>query len=411
MVRKRSPANKDVQPPRIDDLKLINGIGPAVEKRLNSFDITTYHKLAAMSPADVAAAVADLAGLSAERIIKQDWIGQARKLASDQALAHIETPLPVELPVPIEQSETATNTVEPEQVRELTAETFSDVAQMDREVPAEQEQKITGTDATETSASEEQVPAVPSPAVSTEEPESAESETDAVPSIQRFRPATFSVEILLDENNDVYSTHVQHLQNMREETWNGWQQAQFINFLIENAGLSIPLNEVDSPNSEESVESVYLEEPVEEPAIVNSNEPLSPLASESGLTGRLQLRELEIIGVTSGTTHKILAVNEPFNVRLTLDLTGLQMPGDTLLNYKASLYSKSRGNPGLLVGEAQGAIILADTVTIEVKGNTLQEEGFYRLAATVIVGLPTMELSVRPGTTAVIGGGQVQVIQ
>lgn len=84
MVRKRSPANKVAQPPRIDDLKLINGIGPGVEKRLNGVGVFTYTQLAALSPADVAAAVADLSGLSSERIIKQDWIGQALKLATSE---------------------------------------------------------------------------------------------------------------------------------------------------------------------------------------------------------------------------------------------------------------------------------------------------------------------------------------
>jgi hypothetical protein len=36
-----------------------------------------------VSPADIVAAVADLAGFSSERIIKLDWIGQARKLADE----------------------------------------------------------------------------------------------------------------------------------------------------------------------------------------------------------------------------------------------------------------------------------------------------------------------------------------
>jgi NADH-quinone oxidoreductase subunit E len=81
MSKKRPPTNRAAEPPRIDDLKLINGIGPKVEKRLNGVGIFTFAQLAALSPADIAAAVTDHAGLSAERIIKQDWIGQARKLA------------------------------------------------------------------------------------------------------------------------------------------------------------------------------------------------------------------------------------------------------------------------------------------------------------------------------------------
>jgi hypothetical protein len=83
MSKKRSETSRGKEPPEIDDLKLINGIGPAVERRLHGVGIYTYAQLAALSPADIAAAVADLAGLSAERIIKQDWIGQARKLASE----------------------------------------------------------------------------------------------------------------------------------------------------------------------------------------------------------------------------------------------------------------------------------------------------------------------------------------
>src|SRR5260370_8724472 len=83
MASKRSPTNRAAEPPRTDDLKLINGIGPAVEKRLNGVGIFTFVQLAALSPADIAAAVADLTGLSAERIIKQDWIGQPPSLATE----------------------------------------------------------------------------------------------------------------------------------------------------------------------------------------------------------------------------------------------------------------------------------------------------------------------------------------
>ena len=67
--------------PGADNLKLIHGIGPAAEHRLRGVGVGTFAQLAALSAADIAAAVADLPGLSAERITKQDWIGQARRLA------------------------------------------------------------------------------------------------------------------------------------------------------------------------------------------------------------------------------------------------------------------------------------------------------------------------------------------
>jgi hypothetical protein len=83
MARKRSDTSKSVESPTADDLKLINGVGPAVESRLHGVGIFTFAQLTALSPADIAASVADLTGLTAERIIKQDWIGQARQLAAE----------------------------------------------------------------------------------------------------------------------------------------------------------------------------------------------------------------------------------------------------------------------------------------------------------------------------------------
>src|SRR5258708_5358151 len=111
MSKKRSDSSRSVEPPEIDDLKLINGIGPAVERRLHGVGIYTYAQLAALSPADIAAAVADLAGLSAERIIKQDWIGQARKLVSasisSEAQEEVETPAELMVPPVVSEVELA----------------------------------------------------------------------------------------------------------------------------------------------------------------------------------------------------------------------------------------------------------------------------------------------------------------
>ena len=82
MAKKREHPIREVVPPEADDLQVINGIGPAVEHRLHGVGIYTFAQLAALTPADIAASVADLTGLTAERIIRQNWIGQARRLAA-----------------------------------------------------------------------------------------------------------------------------------------------------------------------------------------------------------------------------------------------------------------------------------------------------------------------------------------
>jgi hypothetical protein len=65
-----------------DDFKLIDGIGPGIEKRLQATGILTYAQLAAMTPEQVMKALGDMIGLTKKRITDKDWIGQARQLAA-----------------------------------------------------------------------------------------------------------------------------------------------------------------------------------------------------------------------------------------------------------------------------------------------------------------------------------------
>jgi Helix-hairpin-helix domain len=77
-------SSPDITPPLgADDLRQISGIGPAVAARLYNAGILTYAQLAAQSPEAIAALVVDLSGLSAARIARQDWIGQAQELLSE----------------------------------------------------------------------------------------------------------------------------------------------------------------------------------------------------------------------------------------------------------------------------------------------------------------------------------------
>jgi hypothetical protein len=337
MAKKHSPTNRIVEPPRIDDLKLINGIGPGVEKRLNGVGIFTFAQLAALSSADIAAAVADLAGKSAERIIKQDWIGQARKLAAGSAAR--ETQKGVEAPTPKEHDPDETLSVE--------------------------------------------------------------SQKDTAPSVADYRPAMFTVELLLDEHNNVHSTHVTHVQSRREHTWTGWPKAELVDFLGQSAGVNV---------SAEELVPAKAEEPVPALALVAESKPLTSEAAQPGLAGTLHLRDMKITADESLSPRRTLSHEQPFGVRLTLDLTEMTVPGDTPLNYKASIYGKSRGSrSGQVVGEVEGTIKPTETTfTIVVEGNPLPE-GVYRLAATVAISLPDTKPTVKRGTLAVVDGGQVQV--
>jgi hypothetical protein len=64
-----------------DDFRRIAGIGPVLAQRLWDAGILTYQDLARRAPEEIAAVLANVAGISPERIASQDWTGQARHLA------------------------------------------------------------------------------------------------------------------------------------------------------------------------------------------------------------------------------------------------------------------------------------------------------------------------------------------
>ena len=63
-----------------DDLKVIKGVGPAIEKTLNELGIFSYAQVAAMSRYDIERVANRLKGFQS-RIEREDWVGQARLLS------------------------------------------------------------------------------------------------------------------------------------------------------------------------------------------------------------------------------------------------------------------------------------------------------------------------------------------
>jgi NADH-quinone oxidoreductase subunit E len=76
--RSKQPAFLD-EPLVVDDLKAIAGVGPKLEQVLNGLGIRSYRQIAAWSGEEIAA-IEDTLGFSG-RIVRDDWIGRAAKLA------------------------------------------------------------------------------------------------------------------------------------------------------------------------------------------------------------------------------------------------------------------------------------------------------------------------------------------
>ena len=64
-----------------DDLKKISGVGPVLEKKLHAFGVTKYEQVAAFSKEDIDKL--DEALSFKGRIERDDWVGQAAKLAKE----------------------------------------------------------------------------------------------------------------------------------------------------------------------------------------------------------------------------------------------------------------------------------------------------------------------------------------
>lgn len=83
MTSKRAPTGAD-------DFRLIRGISRSIERRLHEDGILTYANLASLKPQGISVILRDLNGLTPERIIKENWLEQARSLSSRPGTAKAE---------------------------------------------------------------------------------------------------------------------------------------------------------------------------------------------------------------------------------------------------------------------------------------------------------------------------------
>jgi len=358
-------------PQGAEDFKLIRGIGPGVASRLHGAGILTFAQLAALPTTEIAGLLSDLAGLSVERIAKQNWSGQARDLAAELSASELQN--------------------------DITAE----------------------------------------------------------PSRQHY--ATFTVELLLGEGNDVRRSHVVHIQQGIEDTWAGWDDSRLVDFFIKQAELrsaqaeKMPVARVEDELApaikpiltivDQDLAAVIDDQVEEKERLDLRTEPLgidpqrelievganttettiaqsvmsaaSFGAAEAGslptyIGGVLRLRDLSAISSEQMLPPSFLRGSKPFSVRLTLDLTEVAAPSAEALEYQASIYAKSIGGSRQIVGQTYGTLLRTDRVAIDVESIGLQS-GTYRLEAVVSIDRQSYAARTRPGLRAMLESSLIQV--
>lgn len=313
MARKNSTEPNPGSPQNADDFKLIKGIGPALGVRLHEAGILTYRQLASLTPDVLASRVH---GLSAKQIALQDWMGQARKLASKKS-------------------------------------------------PPKSARKVVLKKAVH----------------------------------QHYE--NFTLEFLVDQKHTVRRTRVAHIQSGDADTWAGWEARQLVDFLARHTGVRVP---VERPEKQAHLAALngdgqirYSELQTTEPevrafpppytasadhAIPVKALPLpalqSPVAAPRAST--LCIRKLEVL--TPGSDHPVthLRQDQPYLVRLALELTEANDPGDLPLLYKASVFSRQLGGTRYSIGEIVSTLKFSKSIYLDINGDRLPT-GTYRLEA------------------------------
>ncbi len=289
--------NLQVAPKLKDDFKLIHGIGPGIEKRLHSAGILTYTQLAELTPEQVIQRLENLIGLTAKRVLDQQWIEQAEQLA--------------------------------------------------------------GTALSKTS----------------------------VDRSERQHYATFTVELLLDEQNDVRRIRIMHIQTETNETWVGWDQNRLVDFFIQHG----ELHGLSSAETEKVI-----------PASAAQFEPFR-------IIGNPRLEETRITSLETGHQSRILANNQPFEIDLSIDLSEVNMPAETEISYAVETYVKSLDR-GIRqkIGETQGTINAPDIIEMKISNKGLQE-GTYRINVGMSFNQSTTQPTDQPELAAILDAGLLRV--
>jgi V8-like Glu-specific endopeptidase len=184
-----SKRTQKARPPAVeaaDDFKQIDGIGAGIERRLRQADILTYEQLADLSPEEIAAHVADMTGLSAERIASMDWTGQARRLAA---------------------------VAEQEKADEWPGD---DLGAAERPMP----KGVRDTKDARAAAVED-----------TRQP-TGNRYDDKAPGEDRQPYATFTTQLWINETNQIQRTKTVHIQTGREASWPGWAGARVPEWML-----------------------------------------------------------------------------------------------------------------------------------------------------------------------------------
>jgi hypothetical protein len=204
--------------------------------------------------------------------------------------------------------------------------------------------------------------------------------------VNRQHYATFMVELLLDEENEVRRTRVAHVQGGAEDSWRGWRAEQLLAFFTQSA---------------------QLQGPVAKPTLSAQEDP-SDIA-DAGRRAQAHIRGLELVQAGEVGARSFLHDDQSFEVQLTLDFGEAAILVKQPLIYSAAIYAKNlRDRSRHTIGQVRDALSHSDSTIVRLEGTRLPL-GTYRLEAVVSTRQPDSQAGAADDLTAFWEGGLVQV--
>ena len=192
----------------------------------------------------------------------------------------------------------------------------------------------------------------------------------------------FSIVLSVDDTGRARKVNITHGQSKEENHWPEWKPEELIDFIAQHAGIQVTkLAPQETAEPPKQVPAISAAEALPKPTATHEQVPVSPVSG--GLAGVLHLRNLEIVSFDANNSTCVLRLEQPYSIRLTMDLSDVIVPDNVDLAIKATILAKQPGKPQLLAGEGKNIINLYDhRTTINVAGSDLPP-GIYLLEAQV----------------------------
>jgi hypothetical protein len=204
--------------------------------------------------------------------------------------------------------------------------------------------------------------------------------------VNRQHYATFMVELLLDEENDVRRTRVAHVQGGAEDSWAGWRATQLLAFFTQSARIQLSQAE-PAPSAQE----------------------IAPDIASTGREVRAHISGLELAPVGADGSQSFLRDGQPFEVQLALEFSAVVTAADEPGVYSATVYAKNLlDHSRHVISQVRDTLPQTDSTILRLAGAELRH-GIYRLEAMVSVKQPAGETGAADDLALFWEGGLVQV--